>query len=145
WIKEKFAKVLGPFPEKTDLNAQIIRTVEKEDYKAEHIIFESQPGFHVSSSLFIPHGIKGKSPVVIYCSGHAPEGYRSETYQKVMLNMLKQGLIVVAIDPVGQGERLEYLDYDKGNSLLRRPTKEHSHPGAQAFITGKSEALYRIC
>src|SRR5690554_6016555 len=81
WLKERFAKVLGSFPEKTALNAKTIRTVDKEDYRVEHIVFESQPGFYVSSSLFIPLGVKGKLPVIIYCSGHAAAGYRSRTYQ----------------------------------------------------------------
>ena len=144
WIKQRYAKVLGPFPEKTALNARIIRTVDKEDYQVEHIVFESQPGFYVSSSLFIPDGVKGKLPVVIYCSGHAAEGYRSETYQHVVLNLVKKGFAVFAFDPVGQGERLEYWDEAIGKSLVGGPTKEHSYPGAQAFITGRSQALYMV-
>lgn len=143
-IKETFTKVLGSFPEKTALNAQVIRTLKKDGYQVEHIVFESQPGFYVSSSLFIPDGTKGKSPAVIYCSGHAEEGYRTETYQHVILNMVKKGFIVFAFDPVGQGERLEYLDEEKGKSLVGGPTKEHSYPGAQAFVSGSSEAFYMI-
>jgi hypothetical protein len=143
-IKEQLARVLGPFPEKSPLNAQVIRTVEKEDYKVEHIVYESQPQFYVSSSLFIPNGIESKAPVVIYCSGHTEEGYRSSTYQHVILNLVKKGFIVFAFDPVGQGERLEYFDQEKGGSLVGGATKEHSYPGAQAFISGRSQAMYMI-
>lgn len=143
-IKSAFSKVLGDFPEKTALNAKVISTVKKDGYRIEHIVFESQPGFYVTSSLFIPNGTKGKSPAVIYCSGHTEEGYRSDTYQHVILNLVKKGFIVFAFDPVGQGERLEYLDEEKGTSLVGGPTKEHSYPGAQAFISGSSEAFYMI-
>jgi hypothetical protein len=144
WLKETLSDVVGPFPPKTPLNAKITRTVDKEGYQVEHIIFESQPGFYVTSSMFIPDGLKGKAPVVIYTSGHTSEGYRSKTYQHVILNLVKKNFIVFAFDPVGQGERLEYYDAEAEKSSAGGPTSEHSYPGAQAFITGSSQARYMI-
>lgn len=141
-IRGKFAKVLGPFPEKTPLRAQVTKKIEKQDFKIEHIVFESQPEFYVSSSLYLPKGKKGKLPVIIYCSGHAAEGYRSDTYQHVIQNLVRKGFAVFAFDPVGQGERLEYPAEEAGKSLLGGPTKEHSYPGAQAFISGRSQAWF---
>ena len=136
--------VMGPFPERTPLNAKVIRTLDKGDYKVEHIIFESQPGFYVTSSLFLPKSIKrnDKAPVILYCSGHANEGYRSKVYQHVILNLVRKGFIVFAFDPVGQGERLEYFDSSTGKSSVGGPTIEHSYPGTQAFISGSSQARY---
>jgi dienelactone hydrolase len=61
-----------------------------------------------------------------------------------MLNLVKKGFVVFAFDPVGQGERLEYLDPKTGKSAVGGPTREHSYPGAQAFITGSSQARYMI-
>ena len=146
WIKETLLDVVGPFPEKTPLNAKITQIVYKDDFRVEHIVFESQPGFYVTSSLFIPVGLKkrSKAPVVIYCSGHTVEGYRSEVYQHVILNLVKKGFIVFAFDPVGQGERLEYYDPLTKKSLVGGPTREHSYPGSQAFIIGSSQARYMI-
>ncbi len=146
WIKETMMEVVGPFPEKTPLNAKIIRTIDKGDYKVEHIVYESQPGLYVTSSLFIPKSIKGKNkaPAILYCSGHAEEGYRSKVYQHVILNLVKKGFVVFAFDPVGQGERLEYFDPSTNKSNVGGPTIEHSYPGAQAFISGSSQARYMI-
>jgi len=45
---------------------------------------------------------------------------------------------------VGQGERLEYFDTKSGKSIVGGPTREHSYPGAQAFLTGSSQAMYMI-
>ena len=145
-VKETLIDIVGPFPAKTPLNAVIVRTVEKEGFRVQHIIFESQPGFYVTSSLFLPFSLrKGKkAPVVIYCSGHANDGYRGEVYQHVILNLVTKGFIVFAFDPVGQGERLEYFDPQTEKSLVGGPTNEHSYPGTQAFITGSSEARYMI-
>jgi cephalosporin-C deacetylase-like acetyl esterase len=146
FIKETLKDILGPFPEKTPLNAKIIRTIEKESFRVEHIVFESQPGFFVTSSLYIPSGLKKriKAPAVIYCSGHSEDGYRSPVYQHVIQNLVIKGFIVFAFDPVGQGERLEYYSNTTGKSMVGGPTKEHSYPGAQAFIAGSSQALYMI-
>lgn len=146
FILETLNDIVGPFPDKTPLNAKTVRAVDKGSYRIEHVIFESQPGFYVTSSLFIPAGIKkgSKSPVIIYCSGHSEDGYRSAVYQHVILNLVQKGFIVFAFDPVGQGERLEYPDPKTGRSIVGGPTKEHSWPGAQAFLTGSSQAMYMI-
>ena len=146
FIGDALSRIVGPFPEKAPLNAKVVGVIKKEDYRIEHVIFESQPGFFVTSSLLLPDGIKRnrKTPAVIYCSGHSEEGYRSKVYLHVILNLVKKGFIVFAFDPVGQGERLEYYDSETGKSSVGGPTREHSYPGAQAFISGSSQAYHMI-
>ena len=146
WIKQTLHDLIGPFPDKTPLNAKSVRSVEKEGYRIEHIIYESQPRFYVTASLFIPSSLKRreKAPAVIYCSGHSNEGYRSNVYQHVIQNLVRKGFVVFAFDPVGQGERLEYFDPVKNKSVIGGPTSEHSYPGSQAFISGSSQARYMI-
>ena len=53
-----------------------VNKVSKEGYTVEHIVYESQPGFYVTSSLFIPDGLKqgSKAPAVIYCLGALSHG-----------------------------------------------------------------------
>ena len=145
-IRKTLSEIVGAFPEKTPPNAKISRIVDKENYRIEHIIFESQPGFYVTSSLYIPSGLKknSKTPAILYCSGHSNEGYRNTVYQQVILNLVKKNFIVFAFDPVGQGERLEYFDPKVEKSIFRGPTIEHSYPGSQLFITGSSMARYMI-
>ncbi|WP_154856455.1 alpha/beta hydrolase family protein [Cyclobacterium xiamenense] len=143
-VKAKLMEVVGPFPEKTPLHPEITRTVQKPGYRMDHLVFQSQPGFYLSGTLFIPDGLPGKAPAIVYCSGHALEAYRSVTYQHVILNLVKKGFIVFAFDPVGQGERLEYFDSKTGKPTIGGPTKQHSYPGAQAFIAGSSQAKYMI-
>lgn len=146
WIKRTLQDIVGPFPEKTPLNPEITNVIEKEDYRVEHIIFESRPGFHVTSSLFLPGNLKEgeKAPAIIYFSGHSESGYRSRTYQSVIINLVKKGFVVLAVDPIGQGERLGYFDEEKGKSIFKWPTWEHSYPGAQLFMTGDSMANFMI-
>jgi hypothetical protein len=146
YVRKALNDCIGGFPQKSPLNARITRTVQKDKFRIEHIIYESVPGFYVTSSLFLPANVKKGSrlPVIIYCSGHSVDGYRSEAYQVVILNLVRKGFIVFAFDPVGQGERLEYYDSDTGKSAIGGPTSEHSYPGAQALLTGSSQAMYMI-
>ena len=142
WLRTTLKDVVGPFPQKTPLNAKIIRTIDKDDFKVEHIVYESQPGFYVTSSMFIPDGLKGKTPVVIYCSGHSDNGYRA--YQTQILNLVKKGFIVFAFDPVDQGERLEYFDPQTNQPKAGGSDLWHSYSGAQALITGSSQIMYMM-
>lgn len=145
-IRQNLNEIVGPFPDRTPLNAKVLKVVNKEGYKVEQTIFESRPGFYVTSSLFIPNGLKKgtKAPAIIYCSGHSEDGYRNPVYQHVILNLVKKGFIVFAFDPVGQGERFEYIDPATGKSKVGDPSREHSYPGAQAFIIGNSQARHMI-
>ncbi len=136
-IRQTLADVIGKFPEKTPLNARVTGIRKKDGYRIENIIFESQPGFYVTSSLFIPENATN-APAVIYCSGHSETGYRS--YQNILVNLVKKGFVVFAFDPLGQGERLQYYNAEKKKSDLGGPTSEHSYVGAQAFITGNTLA-----
>jgi len=142
WLQTELKEVVGPFPPKTPLNAKITRTIKKVGFKVEHIVYESQPGFYVTSSMFIPDGLKGKSPVVIYCSGHSGNGYRA--YQTQILNLVKKGFIVFAFDPVDQGERLEYYDPETDKPKAGGSDAWHSYSGAQALITGSSQIMYMM-
>ncbi len=145
FIRRSLQELVGSFPQKTALNGRIVRTINKEGYRIEHLVYESQPGFFVTASLYIPSAKKQYNlPAIIYCSGHAAEGYRSTVYQHVILNLVKKGFIVLAFDPVGQGERLQYFDAANARSSVGGPVSEHSFGGAQAVITGSSQAKYMI-
>ena len=139
WLKKKLQEVIGPFPEKTALNAIVVKTYDKDFYRLENIIYESQPGYYVTSALFIPKGAT-KAPAIVYCSGHSETGYRPKGYLNEILNFVKKGFIVFAFDPMGQGERLQYYNTKTDKSRFRWPSYEHSYPGAQLFITGNTLA-----
>lgn len=142
-VKEKLLRIVGSLPEKTPLNAQVTGVIKKKDYRVEKIIYESMPGYYVTAALFLPNKRKGKAPAVIYASGHTVNGFRSETYQHIIINLVKKGFVVLAFDPIGQGERLQYYNEKEGKSRFG-PTTEHSYPGAQCYISGYSPTKYFI-
>lgn len=142
-VKKKLLRLMGSFPNKTPLNARVTGVIKKKDYRVEKVIYESIPGYYITASLFLPKNRKGKTPAVIYASGHTSNGFRSETYQHIIINLVKKGFIVLAFDPVGQGERLQYYNEKEGKSPFG-PTIEHSYPGSQCYISGYSPTKYFV-
>ncbi|SHE32300.1 Cephalosporin-C deacetylase [Mariniphaga anaerophila] len=130
--------------EKTPLNARTTGILERENFIVEKVLFESHPGFYVTAALFIPKERQNPAPAVIYACGHSDLGFRSETYQHIILNLVEKGFIVLAFDPMGQGERLQYPDTENGKSKVGGPTREHSFAGVQTLLTGSSLTDYFI-
>ena len=136
---------VGPFPEKTPLNAKVTGVVKKDGFRIEKVIYESMPNVYVTACLFIPDGKAKNRPAIIQVSGHGFPAFRSPGTQKQLYNLVKRGFIVFAIDPFGQGERLQYWDDVKKVSMMgTSPTSEHSYFGNQMFISGISPIRYFI-
>ncbi len=135
-------EMAGAFPEKTPLNPVITGTLERDGIRVEKLFFESRPGYFVTAALFMPVNFTGKLPAIVYCSGHSVNGFRSDTYQNIILNYVKKGFAVLAFDPIGQGERIQYLQ--AGGKSRFGPTHEHSYPGSLSFVNGLSPAHYFI-
>ncbi len=143
-VREKLYDIVGPFPERTPLRPRITGTLDRPEFTVEKIIYESQPEFYVTAALFLPKNTDLPAPAIIYASGHTANGYRADAYQNKIINLVKKGFVVFAFDPVGQGERLEYLDEETGTSIVGGATNEHSYVGAQTFLTKSSLARYMI-
>lgn len=143
-VKKTLLEIVGPFPEKTPLNARITGVIQKNGYRLDKIIFESQPGFYVTAAMFIPDKLKGKTATIVFASGHFADAFRAHEYQQVIINFVKKGFVVFAFDPIGQGERVQYYDPKLEKSVVGNCVYEHSYAGAQCFLTGSSMARYMI-
>lgn len=142
YVKSTLEEIVGPFPEKNPLNPVITGTIRQDGMVIEKLYFESRPGFYVTSIFCRPENVPEPLPAILFCSGHTPDGFRSGTYQQMIFNYVKKGFAVLAFDPIGQGERIRYLD-EEGKPRFG-PTHEHSYPGSQAFLAGISPANYFI-
>lgn len=143
-VKKTLLAIIGPFPQRTPLDAKIVKKIKVDGFTVENIIFQSQPGFYVTSSLFIPSHLKGKAPAILYCSGHTPVSYRDPAYQQVIINLVEKGFIVFAYDPIGQGERNQYAGPQPDSFSLIQASDQHAYAGVQTFIAGSSLAKYMI-
>ncbi len=141
-VKETLLKIVGPFPEKTPLNAKITGTIQRDGYRIEKILYESIPDYYVTGCMFIPDGIKEKRPAILYVLGHWEQGFRAKEVQQFIYNFVKKGFIVFAIDPVGQGERKQYYNPVTKKIDIMGATNQHSYMAHQCFLIGSSTARY---
>jgi hypothetical protein len=73
----------------------------------------------------------------------------STDYQVVEINLVARGFVVLAFDPIGQGERMQYADIPEGRpsasvpwgkgaagSFLWGSTSDHEYIGRQLLLNG---------
>ena len=144
YVEKTFKEIIGTFPERTPLNAKVVGILDRKDYRIEKIIYESLPQFYVTCNLYIPKNVSFPVPAVLNVLGHTSLGKTEEERQIRFINLARRGYIVFAIDPISQGERLQYLDRKTGEDLVAgSPTAEHNMAGNQCHLLGINLALYR--
>lgn len=134
-VRERIRTAFGPLPEKTPLNARVTRTITRDTYTIETVIFESRPGYPVTANLYVPKGRPGPMPGVVGVCGHSANGKAAEAYQGFAQGLARQGYVVLIFDPAGQGERLQYLDGLK--SRYGPGVTEHIRAGNQQVLVGE--------
>lgn len=135
---------IGGLPERTPLNARTVGVIEREHFRIEKIIFESQPGFYVTANLYLPKRGQGPYPAILFPLGHEAGAKAHEAWQYVLGSFATKGFVALAWDPLGQGERGQFYDPDLGASRLIQSTREHTMLGVQTLVTGESLARYTI-
>ncbi len=143
-MRPLFLKSLGDFPERTPLNAQVVGTLQRPGYRVEKILFESQPRFHVTGSLFIPDSDKWPAPypgVLVPC-GHTENGKAWDEYQSMGALLALNGMVALVYDPVDQGERMQIVNKDGIYPFWG--TRGHTMAGIGCILLARNTATYEI-
>jgi cephalosporin-C deacetylase-like acetyl esterase len=141
-VRTRILAAIGGLPDYSGpLNAKVTGTIEERGYLIEKLYFESLPGVWVTANLYRP-AAPGRYPAVLYPIGHWDQGKPSA--QRIAGNLALKGFVVLAYDPLGQGERLQSYDARVGRSLAGGSVEQHFMAGAQALLIGQSFARYRI-
>lgn len=136
-IQFRIQKCFGTWPNKTPLNARTTGTVDRDVYKIEKIILESRPGFLVTANLYLPKGLETPLPAIIGTCGHGDPGKATPAYQSYAQGLTRKGYIVLIFDPIGQGERVQYLSKElKPQRGIGVP--EHNYAGGQMVLCGEA-------
>lgn len=137
-IRIRIAEAIGAFPERTPLNARTVWTREFEGYRIEGVLFESRPGLYVTAHLYLPTHATPPYPAILGPCGHSLEGKAGPTYQPAWINLARRGFAVLTFDPIGQGERVNYLEPEGKVKIWG--TTEHTMLGTKALLLGHSLA-----
>lgn len=144
WARETLWNLIGGTLESTPLNARVAGTFEREPYRVEKVIYESRPGLFVSANLYVPKHGSGPFPAVLFQSGHYWEAKAYPSYQRCCQGLVRLGFVVLAFDPMGQGERINYPDSSGTRSKLSSCDEEHTVPGKQFLLFGDSATRFQL-
>jgi dienelactone hydrolase len=144
-VHAAFLHAIGELPtERTRLNARCTGRLDQDGYTIEKIIYESQPDFPVTSALYLPKDLRAPAPAVLFVHGHSDAGKSYPEYQAVCIDLARNGFVVLAMDPPGQGERKQTYDLERKVVRIPSCTSEHTYVGMQQVICGASLARHFI-
>ena len=141
-MRKEFITRLGGFPKRTPLNAKVVGALERDRFRIEKILFESQPQHYVTATLYLPKQGKPPYPGVVIPSGHSATGKGASYNQQGCMILASNGIAAMAYDPIGQGARSQFLD-EKAKPRFRSTT-EHTITGVGSIPLGLNTATYRI-
>src|SRR5262249_27818920 len=117
---------------------------ERSGYRIEKLVFESRPRLYVTANLYVP-AAEGRHPAILGPLGHSANGKAWPSYQKLFSNFARKGYVVLAYDPFGQGERIEYPGTRPSQSAIgASATSEHEYAGRRLILLGANFSLFRV-
>ncbi|HWL51935.1 MAG TPA: acetylxylan esterase [Chthoniobacteraceae bacterium] len=142
-VRGHLLEAIGGLPgKKSPLNPRVTGVVEEQGLSIEKLLFESLPRYWVSALCYLPREREAKAPAVLFLCGHSDNGKAYARYQRVCRDLAANGFIVLAIDPIGQGERFQYLR--EGRSVHYSNTVEHSYAGLPFLLQGANVARHFV-
>lgn len=142
-VRQTLLQMIGGLPnQKTELHPRITGKIQMEGFSIEKLIFESLPGVYVTALVYVPDDHARKHPAVLVPAGHATNG--KIHYQALSQRLATRGYVVIAWDPVGQGERSQFWDAKAGKSRYNLVCAEHAVLGNLAYLAGANLARWEI-
>lgn len=140
-VRLKLQQMLGPAFAKCPLAPRRTAVLERGEYRIENVLFQSRPEFWVPANVYVPANSPGPFPAVAIQRGHFDAERMSPDYQQLYVDFVESGFVVLAFDPIGQGERRQrYGSEEETLHDALSPTLEHCAIGGLLQLTGESAA-----
>lgn len=142
-VRDKILGIIGGLPERNAAVAvKETGTIAGDGFRVEKIAYESLPGFWVTANVYVPAAGPGPFPAIVIAPGHGAAGKLEDWNWGV--NFARNGILVMAYDPLGQGERLQYFDAESKKSRVGNPTGEHGEANIGPLLIGDNIARYMV-
>jgi hypothetical protein len=142
-LRAFYIESLGGLPPMdTPLEPQVVGTLHGDGFRVEKLIYQSRPRHYVTANLYLPDGLAEPRGAVLFLCGHAAPAKAYPEYQSVCQALTLAGLVVLAQDPIGQGERYSYYDPALKSVTIGECCPDHDYAGAQCAALGDNLARY---
>ena len=136
-MRKTFIEKLGGIPDRNcPLDPVTTKVIEREQHIVESVAFKSRTGSYVTGTWYFPKHLTTSSAAVLFMCGHSTNGRMYPRYQAICQMLVDAGLIVFAVDPVGQGERMTFYDRETQTYALQDAVDDHDLCGIPAMATG---------
>jgi cephalosporin-C deacetylase-like acetyl esterase len=140
-VRSKITALIGPVPESgRPVAVREFGVVRGEGFRVEKIAYESLPGLWVTANVYVPSTGPAPYPAVLLTPGHEPTGKLGQYTWGA--NLANNGILAMAVDPMGQGERLQHYDPELEASKVGQGTGEHGMAAFSTLLMGAHVAHY---
>ncbi len=140
-VRGKILNLIGGLPDHSGpVPVKEFGSVPEDGFRVEKIAYESLPGFFVTANVFVPASGPGPFPAIVETPGH---GAGKQSEYNWAANFARAGIIVLAVDPIGQGERMQHWDPEIESSKIER-LAEHEHASLSTELIGDHLSRYFI-
>ena len=124
---------LTRFPDRSPLNARVLRSHDLGDCVLENVVFYSRPETPVTANIYRPKGsTQQRLPAVLSVLGHwLGDGKAAEQNQILARKLAQLGFLVMTYDAIGHGER-------------NHPGNTHHHAGYSLLPLGETIAGWMV-
>ena len=142
-VRQKILQLIGGLPEhRGSVAVKQFGSIAGDGFRVEKVAYESLPGFWVTANVYLPAEGEGPFPAIVVAPGHGAAGKLEDWSWGG--NFARNGIVVLAYDPLGQGERLQYFDAEKKASKVGNPTGEHGEANIPPLLIGDDLARYMV-
>lgn len=104
-IRKRLLQAWGGFPANdAPLNARVLGTIQRDEYRIEKVIFQTLPDVWMTANAYVPNQ-PGKHAAVLCVHGHWKGAKQDPHVQARCIGLARLGFFVLAVDAFGAGER----------------------------------------
>jgi cephalosporin-C deacetylase-like acetyl esterase len=141
-VRATVLQLIGGLPDRR--GAVVVKrfgTLAGDGFRVEKIAYESLPGLWVTADVYVPAAGAGPFPAIVITPGHGPGKLEDWSWGG---NFARNGIVALAYDPIGQGERLQYFDPETKKSKVGHATGEHGEANIPPMLIGDDIARYMV-
>ena len=104
-VRQAFLRCIGGLPQTPPgLPHRITGRTDCGAYAIEKLLLQPREGSWATANVYVPANRSGKLPAVLVTVGHDDRGKADPEYQYLAQLLACAGMIVLVLDPLGQGE-----------------------------------------
>jgi cephalosporin-C deacetylase-like acetyl esterase len=145
FVREKTIEMIHGIPPQGTVTAETVKKFERDGYRVENVLLETQPDYWVPGNIYLPTRGDGPYPGILSPCGHERLGRMHAPFQCAHASLARAGFVVWTYDPMEEGERRHFWNPQTGENEIGGPvTWAHGLEGQLLMLLGENLTHYRV-